>query len=1431
MTDSFIKPIDQLVSAVLGGERLEKQDKLRAFINDGGTVVDLVNKGQTGLVKEFGLHSQEAGALIELAHSLALHIAREFREQRSLMSAPVATVPRNGVRALVTGPTFVNMFKPDFSRNTPADSLEASNSPVAYLIELIVWALKHIEATGEEEDHGKRIKLFDRRRDLRTLLIDFDVVNRVLPATVIVNSVLENEIRSHLSDDDDNDPKDDARIDDLMREARYPNTLPFDRHWRAIDYVLGEKGLLLGDLVRGLDIRFPYFKARGGHAGLSDVALRQASGLGPVQQQLLLEKPYFIPTPEDLTEFYQLHFGTAFGGNMFQLTYFCERTQLTRAQFEDLISIDVFAPMRSPNAPGPSYIEPPEQENPDFTLTTPLTSAQFGSVFINNRREPPIDVEPNSVSWMYRIIADHDHMDRMNRMVRLCKWLKLSAGQTDQLVMAAIYAESRGNAKARRAAGPWLMSSNTMRALGLFQTLRARYDCSAEEFAALIDEFSVYGRGSEHSQFDRIFNAQSLFAEPLVVDDGAFSIVPRTPEDQLTADQICTALGINFETYRYLASVIAAVHHLEKELYRSVPILSSFYRVVRFARLLGITTIEVLALLETMDQDGDGWLAQFVGITHIATYETYTKTDVLSVMHALLSCIEWLRESELTVLWLVQHIAPVVVQGVASEAELRLFKQMRSQLEPALFTEASLFDAGVPRLGNLEEQGLWLAKLDVLVDPDGLVIGRSQEVEEDYQRIAVVEIEAAVALTPINEEDRPWVEAAILAVLLRARMAQRAVVQESLSTHLVLAPDLMLLVLAWADGSVYQILKETMQVSEQDGVGKAALALLVELTRRSSIVQKLALSSAMLTAFISDENWKWLGLNQMSELSLRTVYYLTIFSRAVKLARQPAEKLLDYLQLVNAQPDDLSEDGLRLVRDAAASMLANFFGWGIREVLECALHVNPTTPLIRSFAELDLLIRARELASRSGLDARALIVLGQLTPGDDPESYRAAAERALESLSESSIPASTQEFGEIGQSLTTRCIVDPVRLIANVPEEVATYTITFLDFFGEPLKQIRGTARTDLGVLLDTEFMTDHQGRATVRLQAGNRMGMAHVRLTVGLDVIVALDPLIIDCDETSIEFAAELKSPVPDRPLLAGKVGSWRLSVPLLDRYLNPAIDRMVKWETSLGVVLPDQTLTDQGGYSTITLLSADEGEAIVTAEYEGGKIEFDPIRFVDQARIDGELYVISQAVAGDDLRVCCDVVGLDGKPAAGEIVSWRSGDQQEQTTTSEEGVATFTVIEPETGLLTVSATLASGEKTLDIYVARAAKISGWSDSFKLPVAGAREPTMLWIEVRESPTEPKTEEKAIAHYPVWWSVSRGVQAALAPTDEICTPTSENGRSSFPFKVEQPGGYIVFARLGGGADQVHMFELEVIPAFAVERYADPLGRVSCQTNG
>ncbi|MHC8409918.1 Tc toxin subunit A [Pseudomonas sp. Hz4] len=1398
---------------------------LLAFIEENPSVFELI-KLRPAQLQGLGLSREEARVLLARGNALAVHIARFFRERiaRGAMTRP-------DEKALASLPSYLDLFNPDVYASAPAGSIENTASTTAYLVALREWVR---DAIVDQADPTTALPLDLRRPDVDMLVINEMAVSRQESRLEILNSVLEAQISKKLGISD---------VKAYLRTCRFHNGLPYDHDWESITHVAGKavKDGVLGDVVRRVDLDYPYFKNPGARGQRADAAQQLSSGIGPLQLSLLLESPYFPlnaqqakaplsrvnprtrlidPTPQVSVEnFYRQNFGQEAVelASLRWLRIFSQATRLDPRGVDALLGHGPFTPALSANAP--TFGHPDD----------PKTGVDSGAIYIHGGEAPAIDLIRDAIGKQFQLyhvgesgsgLLAH-RMDRINRKCRLDRMLKLPSHQVDQLLIAAMRAEGRATGEKLT----WI-TTNTLRCLGVFKELNTRYGCEAEEFAALVDVLSVYGQDGQPSQFDRVYNVQALYDEPLRIDDVEFAITPRDKAEQQTVHQICNALDINFETYRFLAIVIARAFGFTTHLSRSLKVFTSFWRLVRLARMFKLSPIEATALLQTLS-DGEGLVSRLAGEPIVLSNGLEDGADALSTIRGLMECAIWSKDYDLPAFWLVQNVNPVYVPTVWTQGQEQFLRQLRNQVLPVLLDQATLLEEGAPLRDKNQALIDWLQRLENLVDENGLVVGRYDETEQQYLDRADAAIRAVVDDVTENDEAlRERVRGIIRSILLRCRDEQRTVVEEGIAVYLKLDSLLAAQVMRWSKGHTYDFLHKAMSLIGVKSPLAALqtdadpfLTMLAELERRGRIADKLGLSPQMLGTLLTGEQYLWFSLRDRFEISIQTVYYLTFYSRMISRTGQPEEKVLDYLRQVNQLPDDMSEDGLRLARDAAADKLATYFGCGIKHVLECVEHISlqtaddpsPTWPILSNLNHFDLLLHTLELAS-NGMDATAAFSMGTLYPLDSESNYASAARNALESLARFVSLTTVPDSAEVGQSVSTRCVVDNPRLIANLTQEVAEFECTLLDFYEQPLKGVYINWVTDIGAILTPSTRTDEHGRAWALLQAGGRVGTAHVSFSLPLYEPVYAPSVVIDCDEATLYFGIPFMSPLPEHPILAGYQAEQEVSARMLDRYGNPGALRKVEWFTTNGEIRPSETFTDKDGYTRVWVSSLSPGKAeIAVADERGAQVWFNgAIEFADKPRIIDQPFAVSVAVTGQPLTVRCRVVGLDGAPVADQTVTWwTSADSAKIPKPSDEnGHSDFSVAAPALGDLTFFAQLDTDPVVeLTVWVAKDAVIQNASTDKHFPIVGGR-PTLLWVDVKEL-NDPQA--KPLANYPVQWELTS--QSSSGTVQQTPISTDAQGRSVFAFEPLTEGSYLLTAALTHHAGQTRTFTLTVLEAF------------------
>ncbi|MBN3863866.1 hypothetical protein HCU66_16630 [Pseudomonas frederiksbergensis] len=1183
MTASPAQIAQQMFAQATGKSKRSTSAALTRFFKAGGSVTLLAQRGVDRLMRDYKLNRQQARQFQERLNVLSTAVLRRFIEHQ-LSGESVGPIEGG----LDNGPTYVRVFKTKFDTLCPPNAIEAVHSPAAYLVALLHWALKRL---GETDDSA--FPLITRRADLEKLRIDFMAVHGSVSSVQVITGIMEKFIEATLGALQD--------LDEELSKQAFPHELPFHWPWVTIDHVLKGHAESVGSVVRQCDRQYPYFLRSTPWSDKSDVALVQSARLSPSLRTLLTEAAHF---PGGASSFYPRYFGlkAVEGPNLANVYLFNERAKLVTSSLEALLSIEGALPVLSVNAPGHVVGTGPD----------PVTGKDFGSVFIHEGKIPPITIRHAENDLLNRFEGmTEDRIDRIQRMLRLSDALELQFPQTDQLMVAANHAETP-----LPTPPPYWVTPNTLRALGLFQELRNLSVCPPEDFAAFIWRMSVFGTGTEPSHFDRVFNGAVPVSKPLILDGRAFPIIPVTEADVLTVKQLRRGLGIDQETYFYLAHLIAAAHGLD-DLTCSLPIVSSFYRMARLPRMLGISAIEAILLLQLMG--GEAWVKQLAGVPTINSAQTPDVPDALSVIHALADCVRWLQAAQLPAHWVLQQ-ATAWPRSQPDEVQRTLFESWRRQVPAALMTEDALKMAGVAPLSNSRQ---WLQALTALVDERGLIRHFAESAERSYEAYAREMTEIAVeAATGVL--DKNLVEL-IVAVLMRCRGGQGSVVVEGLVAYSGLAANLVLQVLGWSGGTVHYVLTQVLGMS-QGAVGDVfsgpldeepndpVLDLLAEFSRRSAVVAMLGLNSEFLTYYIATNPAQGVHPSSTEAFNLPALYELTVYKRALAMISQPEERLLDYLRRMHALPGNLSNDGLELVNARAAKWLAELFNCSVAEVLACARQVNPEKGLIVTLGHLDGLTRIRLLAEKTGQTAETLIKIGTLPPDSHFAAYTHVADLVRASLSNPPDPTYADDIRAVEQqdvlvSWTTN--PHPVELIAKKPDEFATFTVTVTNSTGVALLNVNVHCESALGRFERPMITTGSDGTATVKFYPDGRMGTVTPVYALDLRDKVPAPRVEIVPDRTTLHVKTEDPFPLPASSVPVGTLVTFRAIVQ--DNYGNLIADEPVFWTLS---PLPQpgiETRTDSQGVAVLTFTQAEASTVNVKAKASNGtEVEFRQVEFV---------------------------------------------------------------------------------------------------------------------------------------------------------------------------------------------------------------------------
>ena len=310
----------------------------------------------------------------------------------------------------------------------------------------------------------------------------------------------------------------------------------------------------------------------------------------------------FFALSDEQRGFFQQYFGTYDSEPLVSLKTFLQQTDLNAEQVEALLSQRTHYPRLSPNCPttnkqiakggiaghyGSCYVNGHGSDRYD-TVQPPTTTSLIQDQYDNAMGLKEVK-DSTGTSW-YLTKTSLNRFDRLQRMIRLQRWMDIPFAQLDTLVVSAMRSEGVNNLTLD-------FNRNTLRVLGVYRYLSQRYKIGPEEFAAFMHDISPYATGDRMPLLDEVFNKFSLFDTSLLLDQQPFSIDNPDANSRKTLTQLSAGLGLPPESLRRLAAQTQEYVTLLK---RDLSTVSSIYRQARVAQLFGLSVEELLALVDLL---------------------------------------------------------------------------------------------------------------------------------------------------------------------------------------------------------------------------------------------------------------------------------------------------------------------------------------------------------------------------------------------------------------------------------------------------------------------------------------------------------------------------------------------------------------------------------------------------------------------------------------------------------------------------------------------------------------------------------------------------------------------------------------------------------------------------------------------------------------
>lgn len=292
-------------------------------------------------------------------------------------------------------------------------------------------------------------------------------------------------------------------------------------------------------------------------------------------------------------------------------------------------------------------------------------------------------------------------MDRINRMVRLQRWIGLSYEETDLLLSACIRAQGTNNTD-------FTLNAHTLRALGVFRHWQQKYGIDAFQFAAVLDEITPYAISPAVPFFDQVFNAPSLFDAPFAITGETVSYTEVTGDSARTVRQICAGLGITQAQFRVLADKVAAAQGdaQAKTFPLTLPVVSALYRLAMVPRWLGLSFADGAALL-SLAGEGDAAWTTLAGVPQLAALSNGQPAggDILDLLMALDAAAAWAADHKLS--WVKTWLAlqPEAGALAATSATVNFVNSIKQQLPAAQIRELGINGLPLSKSGFISITG------------------------------------------------------------------------------------------------------------------------------------------------------------------------------------------------------------------------------------------------------------------------------------------------------------------------------------------------------------------------------------------------------------------------------------------------------------------------------------------------------------------------------------------------------------------------------------------------------------------------------------------------------------------------------------------------------------------------------------------------------
>ena len=666
---------------------------------------------------------------------------------------------------------------------------------------------------------------------------------------------------------------------------------------------------------------------------------------------------------------------------------------LTSEQFEPLISSSLHTPYISARYTDISEINDianknhlPWRRHYGANYVNGVGALSHESTYSHYHRDNSITVAAAENGQPQVINLSLNRLDRLQRMVRLQRWVGIAFTELDTLIISAIRAEGSHNLTME-------MTTNTLRALGAYRQLSNRRRIDPEEFGALLHDLCVFGNNSRQPLLDRVFGGIPLALDGVAYGPGTGTEEYEEPElHKATVAQLCAGLGLIADDHSY--------YRLEKatldagiSIKRNIATVSSLYRQARIAQLFNLSAEDSWGLIGLLG-GADYLKAVAKGNLKAVDETTETGVDILDILMEMDWVVNWLDTTGLTVSQLRQMVGKDNATSISGVALLHRLEQLRNDAGDALISDEELKALKLPSHTPATTPVAinWKTELSTTLLTPGNELLKNGQVgylgftERDAPHSV---LSAAITVTTtrlkFTGEAARAIHDKLIVLLMGGHQRQAHLLQALFQEWAQLSADRTESALQLAGTSSWKMFKDVMAlVAPITQLPAAFNTSLQDALRCAQAVQHLGCSEMALRTFITAPTLLDTTLTAPLRLNLLTFYLLDRYQNLLKTQGIAEQSVLDYLVAAQRTGNDAV---------AMSKALAPLIGWVPDEI--CTLVADLPDGKAKTMADIDWVIRCQHVCASTGLSANTLLMTTNLNLESPYAEWETVGEAAL----------------------------------------------------------------------------------------------------------------------------------------------------------------------------------------------------------------------------------------------------------------------------------------------------------------------------------------------------------------------------------------------------------------------------------------------------